>query len=39
MMRLFRQHIKDTLKAWRYGYLRPALWETKAWLNQVNDEA
>lgn len=37
MFRLIRQHIKDTYKALRYGYLRPALWETRAWLAKIDE--
>jgi hypothetical protein len=36
MYRLLRQHLKDWVKAKRYGYLPPALWETRAWLRAVD---
>lgn len=35
--RLVRQHAKDTWKAIRYRYLRPAIWETRAWIRLVDE--
>ena len=35
MTSVFRQNAKDTIKALRFGHLRPSLRETHAWLRLV----
>lgn len=35
---LLRQHLKDNWKAYRHKHLRPALWETRRWLEMTRDK-
>lgn len=35
-LRVLVQHVKDTIRCSYYGVTRPAWWETKSWLRQVD---